>query len=176
MPDEPLHRRVTTQPLGDRNSDQQKTEADRQQPQQVKPPAASHPDPRSDPVDVRNRPRPGSGVDHILARSQLRPIAASNVWRNGRWRSRRQILRSGTILDAHQAPSLPPPGGQSSAGARDGRDFVLTARQARWNAPLSTVGSASTESGLARRRSVKGSGETTLHAKPTTFLRARTAA
>ncbi len=83
-PDEALHKRVTAQTLGDSDQDDQQKEADRQQPQQVEPSAAPDPHARRDPVDLRHRPRPRGGVDHILTRRQLIAVAAYNVRRDTR--------------------------------------------------------------------------------------------
>ena len=81
-PDEVLHERVIAQTLGDGDQDDEQQERDRKQPQQVEPAATTDPHARRDPVPLRHRARPCRGVDRVLARAQLIPVAPHGVRRN----------------------------------------------------------------------------------------------
>ena len=98
---------VTAQALGDRDRDDQQHEADRQQPEQVEPPAATDAHARGDAVDLRDRARPGGGVDDVLARRQLLPVAANDVRRDTRPLICRQILRRGVGIGVHSRQPTP---------------------------------------------------------------------
>ena len=77
-------------PFADRDRDDQQHEPDRQQPEQVEPPAATDPHPRGDAGRVRHRTRPRRRIDHVLAHGQRLAVAANHVRRNpggGRYRN-----------------------------------------------------------------------------------------
>ena len=91
--DEVLHRRHVTQALGGRDRDDQDHESDRQQPQQVEPPALSDPDARRDAVRDRHRTGPRARVHHVLADGQLRPETRYHLRGDAGVRRGRQIGR-----------------------------------------------------------------------------------
>ena len=77
---------------GFEHRDDQRHEADRQQPEQVEPSAAdAHP--RRYSVHSRDRARPGRRVDHVLAGRDLPAVAADEVGRDARLRGRRGVFR-----------------------------------------------------------------------------------
>ena len=93
--DEALHRWVVAQALGHGDRDQQEHEADRQQPEEVEPAAATDPHARADPVDVRNRARERGNVDGVLAGRQLPAVAAHQLRRHARRRRSARIFTVG---------------------------------------------------------------------------------
>ncbi len=110
--DEPLHRADATQALGGRHRGDQAEQPDREQPEQVEPPAAPHANPRSDAARHRYRSRPRRGIDDILAGRQLRPEAAHSFRRGVRRSGRGRLRGGGRIIGVShvaQPPTLPRP-------------------------------------------------------------------
>ena len=107
--DEVLNRRLAAQSLRDGDRDDQKQEADRQQPEQVEPPGAADTYARRDAVHLRDRARPGRRIDHVLARCELPAVAANDVRRNARLRRCGQILGSwvGVVSQSLESTKTP---------------------------------------------------------------------
>jgi hypothetical protein len=92
--DEVLHRRFGAQPLRDSHRNDQQHESDRQQPEQVEPPAADAHTRRYS-VRSRDRARPRRRVDRLFAERELPAVAADEVGRDARLCRRRDVFRRG---------------------------------------------------------------------------------